>query len=355
VSTENGADHGIYCCGESTPKTRQALGRRPGMVGWMLEEEPALRTASTGMRSAGPEGAQSAYEEVLMGASLEGKAIIVTGAGRGLGAAYARLAARCGASIVVNDVDAAVVDEVVADIRADGGTACASVADVSTWDGSAALIKSCIDAYGQVDGLVNNAGVQSRGFPWEIDPVSAERMVRINVLGTIYAGTHALAAMREAGHGSLVNVTSAAQMGMSNMSVYGATKGAVASLTHCWAIDLAGTGVRVNAISPLAATQLAHDSYTYAQDHGIAAGDFQALPAPDGAAAVVAYLLSDDSVALNGQIVRFDGRTMFLVTHPSIIDPGISREEWTPTDVAQAFAGGLVDTALPLGVKHTHV
>lgn len=106
-----------------------------------------------------------------MGASLEGKAIIVTGAGRGLGAAYARLAARCGASIVVNDVDAAAVDEVVAGICADGGTACTGVADVSTWDGSAALIKSCIDAYGQVDGLVNNAGVQSRGFPWEIDPV----------------------------------------------------------------------------------------------------------------------------------------------------------------------------------------
>lgn len=139
---------------------------------------------------------------------LQGKSVVITGSGRGLGAAYARFAASVGAAVVVNDIDPQPAEEVVAEIRAGGGEAVAAVADVSSWDGAAAVVHSCIETFGTIDGLVNNAGRFSMSRLDEMDPDDVAELMATNVLGTAFCGSQAAHHMVRRGAGSIVNVTS---------------------------------------------------------------------------------------------------------------------------------------------------
>jgi NAD(P)-dependent dehydrogenase (short-subunit alcohol dehydrogenase family) len=183
---------------------------------------------------------------------LAGKAVVVTGAGRGLGRAYAHLAAQEGASVVVNDIHADVAEAVTAEIVRDGGQAVTAVADVSDWAAAEALIGRCVTEFGAIHGLVNNAGLFSMADGWELGQAHVDELVRTNIVGVMACGTFALRRMVPQGFGSIVNITSGAHLGMLHMSVYGATKGAVASLTYTWSMEAGSSGVRVNAVSPLA-------------------------------------------------------------------------------------------------------
>src|SRR5207249_1892679 len=162
-------------------------------------------------------------------------AIVVTGAGRGLGRAYALDAAREGASVVVNDVDAGNASAVCNEILAFGGAAVPSGESVATWDGAASLIATCLGEFGHLDGLVNNAGVMSMQEPAALTEADANAVIQVNLLGSVYVGTHAIRAMQAGDGGAIVNATSSAQFGFSHLGVYGATKGALASLTYSWA------------------------------------------------------------------------------------------------------------------------
>jgi NAD(P)-dependent dehydrogenase (short-subunit alcohol dehydrogenase family) len=247
---------------------------------------------------------------------LADKSIVVTGAGRGLGEAYARLAAREGARVLVNDVDGEAADTVAADIRRFGGTALASDADIGSWETSGALIAQCLRDFGAVDGLINNAGVFHMSAPEDERPDTVDRTLRVNINGTVYCGLHALTAMRKRGRGAIVNVTSGAHAGYPQMAVYGATKGAVASLTYGWASDVAGTEIRVNAIAPIARTRM--------YDQMLSVGDTRPAQtgldiSPDRNAAIAIYLLSDLAHAVNGQIVRVDFPRLSMLNHPAYV------------------------------------
>lgn len=277
--------------------------------------------------------------------SLTGKAVVITGAGRGLGAAYAALAAREGAAVVVNDVDAEQAREVVAGIEAAGGRAVADASDIATWDGAGALVAHCVDAFGAIDGLVNNAGIFRLASPFDQDPDDFRAVIEVNLLGTAYCGLHAIRAMT---HGSIVNVTSGAHAGSADMGAYGASKGGVASLTYSWAVDLAGSGIRVNAVSPNAQTRMAEAFEKHlgerAQRQNIG------KPAEQNAPAVV-YLLSDLSAAVHGQVVRIDGTELSLIRHPAVLGDGLRDPQWTVEAVAAAFeSGGLASGLQPLGL-----
>jgi NAD(P)-dependent dehydrogenase (short-subunit alcohol dehydrogenase family) len=276
--------------------------------------------------------------------ALRGKAVVVTGAGRGLGAAYASLAAAEGAAVVVNDVDVERAREVVAEIGAAGGRAVADGSDIASWDGAGALIAHCVDAFGAIDGLVNNAGIFRLAGPYDQDPEDFRAVVEVNLLGTAYCGLHAIRAMTR---GSIVNVTSGAHAGSADMGAYGASKGGVASLTYCWAVDLAGSGIRVNAVSPNAQTRMAEAFEKHlgekAQRQNIG------KPAEQNAPAVV-YLLSDLSASVHGQVVRMDGTELSLIRHPAVIGDGLNDPEWTVEAVAAAFTGELAGCVQPLGL-----
>jgi NAD(P)-dependent dehydrogenase (short-subunit alcohol dehydrogenase family) len=282
--------------------------------------------------------------------SLDGRRVVVTGAGRGLGAVYAEQIAAAGAAVVVNDIDADVAEETASRIRDSGGRAVAFPADVSDWDATGAMVEKCVSEFGGVDGLVNNAGILGRLVPVHEANADARRVIDVNVIGVMYPGIHVARAMVESGtRGSIVNVSSGSMMGQTLYGPYSASKGAVASLTYVWSRDLADHGIRVNALSPNAwsgqndemVRQLGYDAEPHITGH----------PAKEDNAAVVVFLLSDASEQINGQVVRVMLGTVTLLTHPFIVTPGVPLEKFTPETVAAAFdGGGLGEQVQPVGI-----
>jgi NAD(P)-dependent dehydrogenase (short-subunit alcohol dehydrogenase family) len=280
---------------------------------------------------------------------LEGQAVVITGAARGLGAAYARLAAAEGARVVVNDIDAAGAEAVAAQICSAGGEACASGANIARWDHAAALVQLCVDRYGAIDGLVNNAALFRMARPEEEEAEAVRALIEVNVLGTLHCGVHALRHMLLRRRGSIVNITSGAQAGSSLQGAYGASKGAVASLTYSWALDCAASGVRVNAFAPMARTAMADTAQAYLEGHGLAPWP-QLSSMPEDNAPAVVFMLSPLAAGMNGQVLRLDGGRLSLMTHPAVLHPPLEREHWSIAELQAAWSSHFAQRQLPLGV-----
>lgn len=272
---------------------------------------------------------------------LDGKAIVITGSGGGIGGGCAKGCVRQGASVVINDLDAQEVDAMVEAIRADGGTATGCVADVTGWEDAKRLIETCISAFGKIDGLVNNAAIcraQKIDAFGKEDADFVRTMLDVNVMGPLNCTAHAVRAMVAQGSGSIVNVVSGAHMGIASLSAYGASKGALASYTYTWALELEQCGIRVNGLSPFGA------------------GTKMQLPdplsqQPEANAPVVEYLLSERAAHVTGQLVRIDREEIYLYAHPALLVPPAVRPGWTAELLADAFDGELKERLVPCGIK----
>jgi NAD(P)-dependent dehydrogenase (short-subunit alcohol dehydrogenase family) len=233
---------------------------------------------------------------------LAAKRIIVTGAGQGLGRAYAIAAAEAGASVVVGDIDGDAAAQTVEAIRASGGHAVAVTGSVADWAVARALTERCLREYGGVDGVVANAAIMRSADPWDENEADLRAIAEVNILGVQFTARHAMRAMVESGRGgSVVTVVSGARDGIAGMSAYGASKGAVAAMTANWALAGGAHGIRVNAISPLGLTRMSQ------ADHR---SDRPPMPDPSRVAPVVTALLSDASAPMTGAVLRFDGTTL---------------------------------------------
>ncbi|SDD73331.1 SDR family NAD(P)-dependent oxidoreductase [Actinokineospora iranica] len=276
--------------------------------------------------------------------TVDGKAIVVTGAGRGLGAAFAAHLAKAGAAVVVNDVDAEQALAVAARLRADGGAVVASTHSVADPEQAAAIVDLCVAEFGAVDGLVNNAGLNYEALPWEDDPARVRELVEVNVLGVIYTGMAAIRRMRAAGGGSIVNVSSGASLGQRTIGAYAASKGAVSSLTYSWALDLEDCGIRVNAICPRAYTRMVWTSERASR---------QTPPeqTPDLVAPLVHFLLGDRSAGITGQVIRCTGPDLHIVGQPYFKAPILARDHWDVDAVATAFSEILGGHLEPYGLE----
>jgi NAD(P)-dependent dehydrogenase (short-subunit alcohol dehydrogenase family) len=239
--------------------------------------------------------------------ALAGKRVIVTGGGHGLGRAYACYLGANGARVVVNDIDSAGAHAVADEISAAGGDARAIGCSVADWDDAARIVDMCVTEFGGVDGLVNNAAAHSIAEPWLVDEAAIRSMASVNLMGALFVGVHAIQQMIDQKHGSIINITSTAQLGLTKRAVYGATKGALASLTYSWAIDLAPHGIRVNAYSPQAETAMVTDRPVPG-----------ALPSPAENAPLVGYLLSDLSADVTGQVIARRGDKLAVMSHPEL-------------------------------------
>jgi len=270
---------------------------------------------------------------------LDGKAVVVTGAGDGLGRAYALHLAAEGAAVVANDLTPEAAEATVSEILEHGGTAIASAGSVASWHNAAQIIADCIESFGALDGLVNNAGVIRVSEPWLATESDIRLVVETNLFGAMFMGVHALKAMVKQGSGAIVNNTSAAQLGLPGMGVYGATKGALASATYSWALDAAAHGVRVNAYSPVAVTAMVDLSTIGLQN----------LPSPADNAPVVSYLLSDLAESVTGQVIQRRGDALVIMSHPDLTPHSTTPRAWTAESVSQALASVFPSGLQPVG------
>jgi NAD(P)-dependent dehydrogenase (short-subunit alcohol dehydrogenase family) len=198
--------------------------------------------------------------------SFEGRAVIVTGAGGGLGRSYALELARRGAQVLVNDLGGALdgsgasskpADHVVDEIHAIGGIAAASYDSVASPAGGRRIVEACLDAYGRLDAVVNNAGNLRYAFFDELDDESVEALVGTHLLGAFHVSRPAFRAMKAAGYGRFVFTSSAAGLfGNAQQAHYAAAKAGVLGLMNAVAIEGEAHGIAANCILPVAHTRM---------------------------------------------------------------------------------------------------
>jgi NAD(P)-dependent dehydrogenase (short-subunit alcohol dehydrogenase family) len=192
-----------------------------------------------------------AREECVMGL-FDGQVAWVTGAGRGIGRATALALAEQGAAVALVSRTQSEVEQVAAEIQARGGTAIASLLDVSNWDMVNWTAQQIAGNLGPIDILINNAGVlDPMGKIWEVDPEQAGRLFDVNLSGAYYCMRSVLPEMVKLARGVIVNVSSGAAVSAAQgWSAYAASKAGLDHLTRNVAVDLQGTGVRVYALHP---------------------------------------------------------------------------------------------------------
>lgn len=288
----------------------------------------------------------------ITGNMLKGLAIVVTGAGNGIGRACASGLAALGAQVVVNDIDSERAASTADEINTSGGAAVPHAADIASHNAALRLMERCINEFGQIDGLVNNAALISNGTIEEYDPDDFQRLLSVNVVGLANCGTAALTHMLSRGSGSVVNITSGAHLGMQHLGLYGATKGAVSSLTYTWALEARDRGVRVNGVSPWAASGMSDVTDAYRAARGLPL-ESSGFPDPNSNTPAIAYLLSAASTHVTGQLLRIQDRQLSLMTHPSVMTPILERPTgWDVEEVGRAFEEHFALRHAPVGMGY---
>jgi NAD(P)-dependent dehydrogenase (short-subunit alcohol dehydrogenase family) len=264
-------------------------------------------------------------ERTALSSYLEGKAVVVTGAGRGIGRAIAIAAAAEGASVVVADYGGAVAGsadastnpahEVVDEIASAGGQAVAVIADVSTMEGGRSIIDASIDRFGRLDGLVCNAGFAVTKYLWEMEEHEWDDVINVHLKGHFSCAQAAARVMMPQRSGSLVFIGSGAHAGTPNMPSYATAKAGILGFTWSTANSLRWHGIRTNCVVPSAATRMSDAIFTEAElplsdepgpliRSDVAAGTERD---PANIAPTVLYLLGDESHGINGQVYRVQG------------------------------------------------
>jgi len=185
------------------------------------------------------------------GPLLDGKAAIVTGAGRGIGQTVAGMLARHGARVVLADVDLAAAEAAAAEIVAAGGQAVGVDTDVSDEAQVEQLVETCVQTFGAVDIVVNNAGIIRDATLRKMELDQFRAVLEVNLTGTWLMTRAAAARMREQQSGAIVNMSSiSGKVGLVGQTNYSAAKAGIVGLTKASAKELAPHGIRVNAIQP---------------------------------------------------------------------------------------------------------
>lgn len=247
---------------------------------------------------------------------MQTRGAIVTGGAGGIGAAACRALAARGIGVLVVDRDGAAAEAVAAAIRADGGTAVAHAADVSDEAQVAGYVAAAREHLGSIDGFFNNAGIEGAIGNVEAYPIDVfDQVIAVNLRGVWLGLRHVVPVMREQGRGAIVNTASQAGLrGVPGLSAYVASKHAVVGLSRGVALEVAGTGIRVNCLCPgpmdTRMMDAIHDTVRAAG--GDPSGFVERIPVgrygrPTEAAALVAWLIDEGPEFLTGAELPVDG------------------------------------------------
>jgi NAD(P)-dependent dehydrogenase (short-subunit alcohol dehydrogenase family) len=281
---------------------------------------------------------------------FDGKVAIVTGAGRGIGRSHALLLASEGAAVIVNDLggstggegaDATPAQQVVDEITAGGGRAAVNSDSVSSWAGAERLVQQAVDTFGGLDVLINNAGILRDKMSFNMSEAEWDAVVDVHLKGHFapsrFAAAYWRARSKETGepaNAKIVNTASESGLyGNAGQANYAAAKAGIASLTIVMARELERTGVRVNAIAPVARTRLTEQLGGDAMN--AKEGDFDRF-APENISAVVGWLASDLSAGVSGQVVKVMGGQVQLLRGWRPVTEATDAKPWTIAAIDEA-------------------
>ncbi len=287
--------------------------------------------------------------------SLDGRVVVISGAGRGLGREYALEFARQGARVVVNDLgaerdgsggDATPAEEVVAEVQALGGEAVVNGDDVSDWDGAGRLVQTAIDAFGRLDVLVNNAGILRDRMFVNMSPQEWDDIMRVHLRGTFAPTRHAVDHWRaqskagEAVDARVINTSSPSGIyGTVGQANYGAAKAGLASFTLILAQELWRYGITVNAVAPSALTRMTEGLAGYSERLAEVEARTGWNPgSPANIAPVVVWLATAAARGITGRVFNVRGGHV-SVAEGWAVGPGHEQES--------AFEVAALDDVIP--------
>lgn len=287
---------------------------------------------------------------------LSGKVAVVTGAGNGIGAEIAKLMAKYGAKIVVNDAgvtasgtgrDPAVAQAVVEQITSAGGEAVASVRNVADWDDAHGIVQDALDAYGRVDVVVNNAGILRDGLFHKMTREDFDSVIDVNLRGVFYVSRAAAPHFKQQQSGCYIHMSSSSGLiGNLGQVNYGAAKLAVAGMSKLIAMDMERFGVTSNAIAPFAWTRMV--ATIPATPENMKRIEVNRRLKPERIAPFVVALASEAGRQTSGQIFGVRNNEIYLFSQPRPIRTAHAGDGWTPETIVERVLPAFQPSYLPL-------
>jgi NAD(P)-dependent dehydrogenase (short-subunit alcohol dehydrogenase family) len=289
---------------------------------------------------------------------LEGKVVVVTGSGGGIGRDIALLMAQCGASVVVNDIGASLAGEgrdsglaqkVVTEITGAGGQAAANADSVADPAGAKRLIENAVDVFGRIDCVVNNAGIVRDRFFHKMSDEEWDAVIKVNLYGSYYTSRAAALFFREQESGSFIHMTSTSGLvGSRAQANYSAAKMGVAGLSRSIALDMERSHVRSNCIAPFAWSRMVASIPITTPEQQALADKKKKLMTTAKVAPLVAYLASDAAQNVTGQIFAVRGNEIMVMSQPRPLRSIHRSEGWTPETIAAHAMPALKSALCPL-------
>ena len=290
----------------------------------------------------------------------DGRTVIITGAARGLGRAYALAFAAEGANVVVNDIgtslggegrDTSAADGVVAEIAAAGGKAIANYEDITDWDAAKRIVDAAVAAFGDLHVVVNNAGIVRDRMFVSATPEEWDATMHVHLRGHFCVSRHAVdywRAQQKAGNpidARIINTTSGAGLqGSIAQAAYSTAKGGIAALTLVQAAELGRYGITANALAPAARTRMTEQAFA---DKMATEGESFDTMDPANIAPAVVWLGSDQSSHVTGCVFELEGGKIMVEDgwrEGPVLDKGA---RWEPADVGAAVASLLAQRTAP--------
>lgn len=290
--------------------------------------------------------------------ALEEKVVVVTGAGRGIGREIALLAAREGARVVVNDLgggadgegsaNADPAKQVVEEIRAANGAAVASTDSVAEPESAKRIIETALDAFGRIDGVVNNAGILRDRIFHRMTVEDFEFVIKVHLLGSFYVAHAAAPHFKAQNSGAFVHFTSTSGLiGNYGQANYAAAKLGIVGLSKSIALDMARFGVRSNCIAPFAWSRLIGTIPTQTEAEQARVARMQAMGA-EKIAPLTDFLLSEAASGVTGQIFAVRMNEIFLMSQSRPVRSVHRAEGWTVESLASHGMPALKGSFVPL-------